>query len=200
MWLLLCCVSPAHALGGTISEYSADRVFYHNGGVMLTAKIYVAGSKLRCDIPAHKGRAAMTTIVWGDAQKIFLVLHSNKTYAETVGDASDIPGGLPVMLGAKLQKLDMQPLGTEKIQGYTTTKYRFVGKFVGRGQGRPRAHLEWMAPEFDLPLRSMMEGEPASQELRNITLGAVPAHIFDLPAGYVKVKDIFTLLKASQVI
>jgi hypothetical protein len=152
---------------------------------------------MRCDIPAHPGRAAMSTIVRGEAQKIFLILHSDKSYAETAGDESVIPGGLPAMLGAKMEKSDLTRLGTEQLQGYTVTKYRFWGKYAGKRKGRPRVHLEWVAREFDLPLRSMLEGEPASQELRNIRVGPVPAHIFELPAGYVKVKDVLTIMKAS---
>jgi len=199
LWALLCFVFPAYAVGGTISEYSADRVFFKGGAVLLTAKVYVSGRNMRCDIPAHMGRAAMSTIVRGDAQKVFLILHSKKTYAETTGDKDVIPGGLPVMLGAKMEKSDLVRLGVEQIQGYTATKYRFLAKYSGKRKGRPRAHLEWVAPEFDLPLRSMLEGEPASQELRDIAAGPVPAHIFELPAGYVKVKDVLTLMKASQM-
>jgi len=198
LWALLL-LFPAYAVAGTISEYSADRVFFKNGAVLLTARLHVSGRNMRCDIPAHMGRAAMSTIVRGDAQKIFLILHSNKTYAETAGGKDDIPGGLPVMFGAKMEKSDLVRLGVEQIQGYTAVKYRFLAKYGGKRRGRPRVHLEWVAPEFDLPLRSMLEGEPASQELRNITVGPVPAHVFELPAGYVKVKDVLTLMKASQM-
>ena len=198
LWTWICLVLPAHAaVGGTIGEYSADRVFFDGKSVLLTARIYVSGRNLRCDVPAHLGRAAMSTIVRGDTQKIFLILHSDRTYAETTGDGDVIPGGLPVMLGAKMEKSGLMRLGTEQIQGYTATKYRFVAKYGGRRNGRPRVHLEWVAPEFDLPLRSMLEGEPASQELRNIKVGPVPAHVFDLPAGYAKAKDVLTLMKAS---
>ena len=198
LYTLICLLLPTYAaVGGTIGEYSADRVFFDGKSVLLTVRLYVSGRNLRCDIPAHLGRAAMSTIVRGDAQKIFLILHSNKTYAETTGDETSIPGGLPVMLGAKMEKSGLTRLGTEQIQGYTTTKCRFLAKYGVRRKGRPRVHLEWAAPEFDLPLRSMLEGEPASQELRNIKVGPVPAHTFDLPAGYVKARDVLTLMKAS---
>jgi len=198
LWALLCFLFPAHAaLGGTVSEYSADRVFFDGNTVLLTAKIHVSGANLRCDIPAHMGRAAMSTIVRGDEKKIFFILHSNKTYAETAGDESLIPGGLPVMFGAKMEKHDVTRMGTEQIQGYTATKYRFLAKYGGRG-GRPRIHLEWVAPEFDLPLRSMLEGEPARQELHNIRVEPVPGQIFEPPAGYAKVKNLLALMKASQ--
>jgi len=200
-WALMIVLCPAlTATAGTIREYSADRVFLDGHAVLLTVRMHISGRNMRCDIPAHMDRAAMSTIVRGDERKIFLILHSNKSYAETIGDEDTIPGGIPAMLGAKREKYDITNLGTEHIQGYTATKYRFwtKGKHGGKRKGRPRAHLEWVAPEFDIPLRSMLEAEPATQELRNIRVGPVPAHMFDLPAGYVKIKDALTLMKASR--
>lgn len=120
---------------------------------------------------------------------MYLVAPAKKLYVEMPMTEQRLPGNMPVPPGIKILKDEKTELGKEEVAGYQTTKYRQNLELDVQGQKMTVVSIMWFAPEFDLPLRSEVEGETQRQELRNIKIGAVPAATFDIPSDYKKAKD-----------
>ncbi len=186
------------ASAGTIAEYTADLVVLNSGKVESTTRIFVSGDKMRFDMPAQPGMGAMTTLALKGAKKMYIIMHNGKGYVESPLTEEGLPGVMPMMRDVKVEKSGREKLGAERVQGYDAVKCRLRSSVTMMGKTTKITQLEWVAPEFDIPLRSMQEGTPTSQELRNIKVGQVDASLFVLPAGYKKAKDMQALMMEAM--
>jgi hypothetical protein len=76
--------------------------------------------------------------------------------------------------------IEMRLVGNEKINGRDTEKWEISMKRVG---GQPRVTHQWYDPELETNVREEQPGGFA-RELSNISIGAQPAELFVVPAGY----------------
>jgi len=76
--------------------------------------------------------------------------------------------------------IEMRLVGNEDINGREAEKWEISIQRVG---GQNRVSHQWFDPELDTNLREEQPGGYA-RELSNITIGAQPAELFTVPAGY----------------
>jgi hypothetical protein len=84
----------------------------------------------------------------------------------------------------KLEEIaDKEPLGTEKISGYTCEKARYTFHDKSRG-----VMTQWYSKELAFPLKIDLHGEQwqMTTEYSNIKKGNVDDALFELPQGYTK--------------
>jgi hypothetical protein len=133
----------------------------------------------------------------------YTLLHSKKLYAEVKpGEAGD------VMSAARNLPSDFSPdrlvnesntgatyerLGTEDVNGRTTTKYRVTIKGKGEASAVQTETIVWVDESLGMPVRSettsageQARGSKLTMELRNIKQEVDPS-AFELPKDYKKV-------------
>ncbi len=131
----------------------------------------------------------------------YLLYPAKKLYAEVKLDGTDgalnpaqgVPSdfspdklmkGTPA--GAKYEKL-----GTENVNGRTTTKYRVTSGSAEGSQAAPSETIIWVDESLGMPIKmesTSTDGGKYSMELRDIKL-EVDANLFELPKDYEKVEQ-----------
>ncbi len=151
-------------------DFAADQVIVDDGKVMEASKIYVSGLKSRTE-----GLMGLTIIVRRDRRLSWTLNPKAQTYTENAMTADELkmaPGDIP-------GEVSRTRLGTERILGYNCVKYQVTFKSM---RGTDTAFL-WQAESLGIPIRTEIPNFAIS-ELRNIRVGAQPADLFEVPAGY----------------
>lgn len=73
-------------------------------------------------------------------------------------------------------------MGRESVLGHTCTKYKLT--LEAPGAGRETTAYVWWADALGVGLKSEVMG--IVSECRNLSFGAQPASLFEVPAGYRK--------------
>ena len=181
--LLIILLVAYTASAGTIKEYSADMVDVDSD--MVISKLFVTEQKMRMDTSEVGGGIG---IIRMDRGKMY-VLQEDKTYMEIPMKGDKIPSFEELgaqMMGEAAPKRKLENLGSETVNGYQTEKFRVITMVNMMGQTYTMTHYEWMAKEFDVPLRTQDENGGQTMEIRNIKVGAPDASVFEIPAGYKK--------------
>ncbi|HEX8651672.1 MAG TPA: hypothetical protein VF708_12600 [Pyrinomonadaceae bacterium] len=143
----------------------------------------------------------------------YRLLHSKKLYAElgveegAPGQAQNVPPDFSPerLLNASRTEARYEKLGTEELNGRTTTKYRVtVRSEAGEARDSPAENLVWVDESLGVPVRTEStspDGSRYTMELRDIKLD-VEASMFALPSDYRKVasKDIDTELLSTYLL
>lgn len=79
--------------------------------------------------------------------------------------------------------IEMSLVGNEKVNGRNTEKWEISMQRVG---GQSQVIHQWYDPELDTNVREEQPGG-YRRELNNIIIGAQPAELFSVPAGYKKI-------------
>lgn len=133
----------------------------------------------------------------------FMLLHSKKMYAEIKpGEAGDITSAarnLPSdfspdkLINEQSPGANYEKLGTEVINGRTTTKYRVTTTAKGEGRGMATETIVWVDESLGMPIKSetvstgeQARGSKVTMELRDIKQEVDPS-LFELPKDYKKV-------------
>ncbi|MDH3526341.1 MAG: DUF4412 domain-containing protein [Gammaproteobacteria bacterium] len=76
--------------------------------------------------------------------------------------------------------IEIRLVGKEKVNGRNTEKWEINMQRVG---GQSKVFHQWFDPELDTNVREQ-QPDGSVRELSNITIGAQPAELFTVPAGY----------------
>ena len=182
-------VCAAAACAGTIREYSAEQIIFNSktGQTDYSGKVFVSGEKIRLDMRALKDGFNLSGIFLPDDQKIYLLDHNRKVYTELPMSSQRLPGNIPIPAGFVIVlKDDAREMGKETLGGYNTIKYEHKLTVMLLGKTEKVVSTQWMAEEFNLPLRSVIDTDDHVHEMRDIKIGSVLAGIFEIPSGYAK--------------
>lgn len=133
----------------------------------------------------------------------YMLLHSKKMYAEVKpGDSADLTAAvrnLPSdfspdkLINESSPGANYEKLGTEVLNGRTTTKYRVTTKGKGEGSGMTTETIVWVDESLGMPIKSetvstgdRARGSKVTMELRDIKQEVDQAR-FELPKDYKKV-------------
>lgn len=143
----------------------------------------------------------------------YRLLHSKKLYAElgteegAPGQGQNVPPDFSPdrLLNASRSEARYEKLGTEELNGRTTTKYRVtVRSETGEAKDSPTENLVWVDESLGVPIRtesSSPDGSRYTVELRDIKLDVEPT-VFALPSDYRKVasKEIDTEMLSTYLL
>ncbi len=193
--LLLCALlaSPLHAapLPQPEQDYAADFILTvsHDAGrapMKIPGRIYFSAGKERRE-SRMMGRTSVS--IRRPQENLFWVLMpERRMYLESSGaDIDKQKDPSDPMLDGDFQ---LEKIGTEKLNGVATDKYRFSS--VDK-RGNQTSGYIWLTRE-NIPLK--MEGSTSQQgrssrfasELSNLELASQPAELFEIPAGYQKLQ------------
>jgi len=180
--LAILLVGALAAAAAEVPELSAEMVTSRGDQVMQTMKLFLSGEKTRTETPMMGG---MIIIMRRDKKLTWTLYTQKKVYMEAPLDpkmATTDPANPPGLI-------KKEELGKEEIQGYTCTKYRITIKHAMAPE--PMTTLMWIADKLGFPLRTEMMGMVT--EYRNLKVGAQPAELFELPAGYTKTDNPFAV-------
>ena len=191
--LLLC---GALVFGGTIKDYSADQVDVQSNKVI--GKIYATESRLRLEVFSGDGKLESFVIVRQDEKKIYTFQEEDKTYMEfpILGNNVSIYESL-ISMGQSfgiIPDIKRENQGSETVSGYKTDKFRTTTTVELFGQRQTTTSYEWIAAEFDMPIR--IQNEDTTVEMRNIKTAKPAASLFEIPSGYSSLGNMGDLMKA----
>ncbi|MBA3805383.1 MAG: hypothetical protein H0X14_06685 [Acidobacteria bacterium] len=133
----------------------------------------------------------------------YMLLHSKKLYAEIKpGDSGDLTAAIKnlpsdfspdKLINEASPGANYEKLGTEVLNGRTTTKYRVTTTGKGEGRGTATETIVWVDESLGMPIKSetvstgdQARGSKVTMELRDIKQEVDPAR-FELPKDYKKV-------------
>jgi hypothetical protein len=95
----------------------------------------------------------------------------------------DVQRGLPLKhLMPNGDTMELQMLGTETLDGRTVEKWQMTTTSANQA---PAQSLQWYDPELKLSVREEFPGGFV-RELKSISVGPQPDHLFTVPAGYTR--------------
>ena len=191
---ILCFALPA--LAGSIREYTADMVDVKSGKAV--ARYAVTEKKMRAE-SLEKGDSSIS-IIRLDQGKMY-ALQDDKTYLEFPLQGDRIPtpqemGGMMMGGSGPKTRINREKLGTETVSGYEAEKFRVTATIEMMGHKHSSTHLEWIAKEFAIPVRTESDGKVV--EMRNIQIGAPAGSLFEIPAGYTKNAGLEDMMKKMK--
>ena len=194
-FLLLGLFCTALTFGGTIKNYSADQVDVESN--KLIGKLYATDSKFRMEIYNEKGNMESFLIVRQDQKKMYAFQVEEKTYMEfpMTGNNTSIYDSITSMgqgFGI-IPEIKREKEGTETVSGYSADKFRTTTTIEFFGQKQATTVYEWIAAEFDLPIRT--QTDDTIIEMRNITTTAQAASLFEIPTEYSSMGNFGDLLR-----
>lgn len=173
--LVLALSGPALA-----AEFSAD-VVTRAGGMTMTGKIYVKGSKIRNEM--NMGPQSSASIVDMDSQTVITIIPMQRMYMEMTAqpDVTKMHQPLESLTGTGSSRL----LGTETVNGYRCDKYIVTPQ--DRSQG---SATYWISKKLGYPIKIVGQGPQGdfSTEYKNIREGGVSDSLFRPPPGYTKME------------
>ena len=179
------------AAGPHVVEFSATVVHSAPNQPSVVEQVFVGSNSMRADIGT--GEQRLITIMDMQQRKAWMVNPTRKEYMEMPvrpgqSDATRPAGGRPPLPGESGhpcvagQGFECKRLGNEPINGRQTEKWEIVDS---RGEQRVRSLL-WVDRELGANIREEIPGGFV-RELRDIRVGAQPAHVFQVPADYRRV-------------
>ena len=151
-------------------EFSADMV-NRIGNQTTQAKIYAAQDKIRMDMK----EGAM--IIRMDKGVSWMLMPSEKMYMENPIDMSRVP---KASKGFK-DEIERTSLGVETIDGKQAEKF----KVTYTENGKPMSVYQWIVNQ-EIPVKVEAVDGSFSMEYKNVSLGAQPDDLFEVPSGYTK--------------
>lgn len=179
------------------AKYRAERsiTYVDNQGASIVTKTFIArdGDLRREDFEIRNQKIAI--IETGENR--IVLLPEARIYADVnqTGDAAVVSdllesGSSPERLLHEQTPVSSsyEKLGTEEVDGRTTTKYRVVVNNSGGASVSKLETLIWIDDDLGMPIRSesKSEGRQSIMNLTNISL-TVAGSLFHIPEGYKKV-------------
>ncbi len=161
------------------ADYSADMVALQGSEVLQTMKLHVSGLKSRVEGFNAAPMGRIVTIARRDRGVTWTLFLDRRQYSEKPITAA---AGKPDLANFDLAGLQKEVLGRETALGYACTKMRVT--FGRMPNGRPLVSTVWVADSLGLPVR--LEAMGFVQENRNLRVGAQPAYLFEIPAGFAR--------------
>ena len=176
--------APAQA--GKDTPFTAEHVTISpDGSKEMKSMIYYTEGKVRMEMNQPGGPGKMVVIYLKKDKKMVMINPDKKAYFEMPMKEDQWPG--------EENDLKKEKIGSEKVSGYSCTKYSVVRKLNLMGQNNEIKLTSWESDKFAFPLRTKTE-EGGVQELRNIKEGQPPAKVFELPSGYKKAANMMEMM------
>ncbi|OGQ57079.1 MAG: hypothetical protein A3J24_03525 [Deltaproteobacteria bacterium RIFCSPLOWO2_02_FULL_53_8] len=180
---------PSHAerLKEAAVDYTADSVM-ESGGIKTSSKVYRSGKLARID-QMTDGAIDQTLILRGEGKKVIVLMPLMQMYMEVEADA----------LGSALYDPDEMDYtlsfeGRETISGVSTARHRMtaLAKDGKRFEGRLWLTQEDIMFKIEATSTATVKGKPerVTMELSNLKTGPLRRSLFEVPAGYTKMKAI----------
>ena len=156
--------------GAFAEDFSADMV-NTVGKQIMQSKLYISGDKIRMDMKEG------VMIIRNDKKISWMLMPSEKMYMENPIDMSRVPK-TSKSLDAEI---DRTSLGMETIDGKQAEKFKVNYK----ENGQNASVYQWLVNK-EIPIKVEAVDGSWSMEYKNLSLGAQPADLFEVPAGYSK--------------
>lgn len=168
---VLACLLPSVALA---VSYSADMVSYVDQKPQMTGRIYVSGKKVRVEMGS-----GMVAITRPDKSVVWILMPAQKTYMERPIKPQDM-----ATAGKTEGEVKKTYLGEESVEGRTAKKYRVTYRY----EGKTEVFYSWIDTQLNVPLKVSDEKGRWMTVYKNIKPGSQPGSLFEVPAGYRKIK------------
>jgi hypothetical protein len=157
--------------------FSADQI-HTTRKKTTTGKVYALENAMRLE-SEEKGKRSISIIRF-DRKVMWILMPDQKMYLE-------MPWGDPAEWAAALKGVQVkrESLGSEQVGAYHCDKSRVTTTY----QGITSTYFEWAARELNgFVVKRQEEKGLWSTEYQNIKLGPQDPSLFELPAGYNKLK------------
>ncbi len=154
-------------------DFSADMVSTTNEGTF-KGKIYVSKDRVRMEVPQS------VTITRMDKKVLWILMPAEKMYMEQPFDPRNIVVATEKVPGEIERKL----IGKESVNGKMTDKYSVVSEV----DGMKESVFQWIDPASKIPIKTMAQDGSWTMEYQNMSMGSEPDSLFEIPAGYQKMK------------
>ena len=186
-------VADLFAKGQKISGLSYDFVMTAKEEKPLTGKMWIAGKKMKSEMMIENNK--MMTIIDGDANVVY-------TYNPAENMAMKIPLNNQVKTTDTPDKFT-KDVDAGKVKVLETTTYDGVKCRVLLIADEPNKTQTkmWVREDYGIPLRVEVtdpSGAKTVMEYKNMTVGAVPSDVFQLPSG-VPVTDMSQMMKSMPL-
>jgi hypothetical protein len=177
---VLCIVAfatTAHGAGLPVPtvEYSADRVMETSAGTF-EGKVYSAKDKERSETNMRGMTSVM--ILRRDKQLGWMLMPAQKMYQQM-----DFAKAQAQSNGQAAEQVDITEVGSETIEGLSTTKYKLIMK-DGSAGGFMWFTREGIMVKMDTVVKSGRDKSRMTITLKNVKIGSQDASLFELPSGY----------------
>jgi hypothetical protein len=186
--------------------------------------VAISGSKTRYETPKSGELGYSLVTIWrGDLNLTYVLIPERSSYfvfgnevedekkretqeysssiGKTPPDYSNIFGGFGGMFSPSANEVSRTPLGFDEVLGYVCKKYKVKDEFL---DGTFTYYTEWRAVDLSsIPIKTEYRLKKGSNtyitrwELVEIVRGVPSPDNFDVPYGYVKVRDLSETLKRS---
>src|SRR5262245_6599780 len=173
----LACAGELHAamLPAPTVEYSADRVVETEAGTF-EGKVYSARDRERSETSMQGMQSVM--ILRRDKQIGWMLMPAQKMYQQMdFAKAQQQSGAAPD------DQVEITEVGSETLEGHTTTKYKMLMK-DGSAGGFIWITEQGIAVKMDMLSKSDGEKTRITMTLTNLQIGAQDPQLFELPEGY----------------
>ena len=151
-------------------EFSANMV-NRIGNQTSQSKLYVSGSKMRMDMKEG------VMIIRIDKGVSYMLMPSEKMYMENPIDMSRLPKASKNFN----DEIERTPMGVETIDGKQAEKF----KVTYTENGKTISVYQWIINQ-EIPVKVEAVDGSFSMEYKNVSMGAQPADLFEIPSGYTK--------------
>jgi uncharacterized protein DUF4412 len=174
---LVAFAASAHGAGLPVPtvEYSADRVMETDAGTF-EGKVYAAKDKERSETSMRGMTSVM--ILRRDRQLGYMLMPAQKMYQQMDFAKAQQQSG-----GQAADQVDITEVGTETIEGQSTTKYKLIMK-DGSAGGFMWFTKDGILMKMDTVVKNGRDKSRMTITLKNLQVGAQDASLFEVPAGY----------------
>lgn len=175
------CVATTASFAGPLPtptvEYSADRIMETSAGTF-EGKVYSSKGKERTETNMKGMQSVM--IVRPDKQEGYMLMPAQKMYMQMdLAKAKQQSGG-----GAP-DDVQITEVGSETVEGQATTKYKLIMK-DGSAGGFMWFTKDGVMVKMDAVMKDGKDKSRITMTLKNLTIGAQDASLFEVPAGFTK--------------
>lgn len=177
---VLCIVAfatTAHGAGLPVPtvEYSADRVMETSAGTF-EGKVYSAKDKERSETNMRGMTSVM--ILRRDKQLGWMLMPAQKMYQQM-----DFAKAQAQSNGQAAEQVDITEVGSETIEGLSTTKYKLIMK-DGSAGGFMWFTKDGILMKMDTVVKNGRNKSRMTVTLKNLKIGSQDASLFEVPTGY----------------
>ena len=156
-------------------EYSADRIMETEAGTF-EGKVYAAKDKERSETTMRGMTSVM--ILRRDKQLGYMLMPMQKMYQQMdFAKAQQQSGAQPA------DQVDITEVGSETIEGQSTTKYKLIMK-DGSAGGFMWFTRDGIMVKMDTVVKSGRDKSRMTITLKNVKVGSQDPSLFEVPAGY----------------
>jgi outer membrane lipoprotein-sorting protein len=164
-------------MAAAVPEFSADVKMTNAKGKVSTGKIFMEGNKIRQEMTV--GKATSVSILRLDKMVSWTLLPNNQYIEMKIPFDPANPGA-----NSDIQ-YDTKNIGTETVNGYACQVMQTTYKDKKYG-----ITVQWVADKLGFAIKTQTKDAggkvTSTMEYSNIVMGAQPASLFEIPAGYEK--------------